>query len=100
MLLFLNFGYPILQNPEPLLLKPLDHYRNLVGLALSGLFAFTTLTRSLQLISPNLVASLRTLELVLAFCVQSIITGLAPSLLSCLGGGLILIGRSLYFELF
>ena len=67
---------------------------NGVGLALSGLLAFTTLTRSLQLISPNLVASLRTLELVLAFCVQSIVTGLAPGLLSCLGGGLILIGRT------
>jgi len=62
------------------------------GLALSGLLAFTTLTRSLKLISPNLVASLRTLELVLAFCAQSIVTGLAPSLLSCLGGGLIMIG--------
>ena len=55
--------------------------------------AFTTLTRSLQLISPNLVASLRTLELVLAFCVQSLVTGLAPGVLSWVGGGLILIGR-------
>ena len=67
--------------------------KNIAGLAFSGLVAFTTLTRSLQLISPNLVASLRTLELVLAFCVQSLVTGLAPGLLSWVGGGLILIGR-------
>ena len=37
----------------------------IVGLSLSGLIAFTTLTLSLQLISPNIVASLRCLELVL-----------------------------------
>ena len=42
------------------------------GLAVSGLVAFTTLTRSLQLISPNLVASLRCLELVLAFLLQTV----------------------------
>ena len=59
---------------------------------MSGLLAFTTLTKSLQLISPNLVASLRTLELVLAFLVQSLITGLSPDLLSWLGGLLILTG--------
>ena len=47
---------------------------SLPGLAVSGLLAFTTLTRSLQLISPNLVSSLRTLELVLAFLVQSLLT--------------------------
>ena len=62
------------------------------GLALSGLLAFTTLTKSLQLISPNMVASLRSLELVLAFLVQSLLTGTSPEPLSCLGGGLILSG--------
>jgi len=71
---------------------PAKDWAIFLGLALSGLLAFTTLTRSLKLISPNLVASLRTLELVLAFSVQSIVTGLAPGLLSCLGGGLIIIG--------
>ena len=65
---------------------------SLSGLAVSGLLAFTTLTRSLQLISPNLVASLRSLELVLAFLVQAVITGQPPQTLSWLGGGLILIG--------
>ena len=68
------------------------HWALYLGLALSGLLAFATLTKSLQLISPNLVASLRTLELVLAFLVQSILTGASPSLLSCLGGGAILGG--------
>ena len=62
------------------------------GLAVSGLVAFATLTKSLQLISPNLVSSLRTLELVLAFLVQSLLTGVSPSLPSCLGGGAILSG--------
>ena len=62
------------------------------GLSLSGLLAFTTLTKSLQLVSPNLVSSLRCVELVLAFGVQSLITMEAPSLLSCLGAALIIIG--------
>ena len=68
------------------------HWALYLGLALSGLLAFATLTKSLQLISPNLVASLRTLELVLAFLVQSLLTGVSPSLSSCLGGGAILTG--------
>ena len=62
------------------------------GLSLSGLLAFTTLTKSLQLVSPNLVSSLRCVELVLAFGVQSLITMEAPSLLSCLGAVLINLG--------
>ena len=62
------------------------------GLSLSGLLAFTTAVKSLQLVSPNLVSSLRCVELVLAFGVQSLITMEAPSLLSCLGAGLINLG--------
>ena len=61
-------------------------------MSLSGLLAFTTLTKSLQLVSPNLVSSLRCVELVMAFGVQSLITMEEPSLLSCLGAGLIIIG--------
>ena len=38
------------------------------------------------------MSSLRTLELVLAFLVQSLLTGVSPSLSSCLGGGAILSG--------
>ena len=68
------------------------HWALYLGLALSGLLAFATLTKSLQLISPNMVASLRSLELVLAFLVQSLLTGTSPEPLSCLGGGLILCG--------
>ena len=63
-----------------------------LGLSISGLLAFFTLTKSLQMISPNLVASLRTLELVLAFSVQSLITGVAPDTLSSLGGTFIFVG--------
>jgi len=63
-----------------------------VGLSLSALLAFTTLIKSLQLVSPNLVASLRCSELVMAFGIQSLITMEAPSLLSCLGAVLINLG--------
>ena len=59
---------------------------------MSGLLAFTTLTRSLQLVSPNLVSSLRCFELVLAFAVQSLITLQEPSIITCSGGGLIILG--------
>ena len=59
---------------------------------MSGLVAFTTLTRSLQLVSPSLVASLRCVELVAAFAVQSLLTSTAPSLVASTGGGLIILG--------
>lgn len=62
------------------------------GLSTCGLVAFTTLTLSLQLVSPNMVSSLRCLEMVVAFLVQSVITGLAPNILSSIGGGLITLG--------
>jgi len=64
----------------------------LIGLAVSGLLAFTSRTQAIKFIAPNLVTSLRTLELVLAFGVQSLITGESPALLPCIGGGLILGG--------
>ena len=50
------------------------------------------MTQALKLISPNLVASLRTLELVFAYGVQTIITGDIPDIWSCFGGGLVMIG--------
>ena len=62
------------------------------GLSVCGLVAFTTLTLALQLISPNLVSSLRCLEMVAAFLVQSLITGATPSLLSSAGGLLVILG--------
>ena len=63
-----------------------------IGLSISGLLAFTTHTRSLQLACPSLVSSLGCSELVVAFIVQSLITGQSPNMLSCLGGGLIVTG--------
>ena len=54
--------------------------------------AFTSMTLALKLISPNLVSSLRTLELVLAYGVQALVTGESPDIWSCFGGGLILSG--------
>ena len=67
-------------------------YAESPGLSVSGLLAFTTLTRSLQLVSPNLVSSLRCVELVLAFAVQSLITLQEPSIITCGGSGLIILG--------
>ena len=64
----------------------------LVGLAISGLLAFTSMTLALKLISPNLVSSLRTLELVLAYGVQDLVTGEHPEIWSCFGEGKILVG--------
>ena len=63
-----------------------------IGLSISGLLAFTTTTRSLQLACPSLVSTLGCTELVVAFIVQSLITGQSPNLLSSLGGGLIVTG--------
>jgi drug/metabolite transporter (DMT)-like permease len=64
----------------------------LTMLAVSGLLAFTSMTHALKLVSPNLVSSLRTLELVLAYAVQAIVLGENPHILSCFGGGLIFMG--------
>jgi len=64
----------------------------LTGLAVSGLLGFTSMTQALKLISPNIVSSLRALELVLAYGVQTIITRTYPDICSCLGGGFILTG--------
>ena len=64
------------------------------GLALSGLVGFATMTKSLQLISPTLVNSIRSLNLVMAIIVQTIITGQQADLVSSVGGGLIVIGES------
>ena len=66
---------------------------NISGLAASGLVGFTCMTKSLQMISPSLVTSLRSLELVMAFIVQTIITGEKADLVSSLGGGLIVTGE-------
>jgi len=64
----------------------------LILLAVSGLLAFSTLTHALKLISPNLVSSLRSLELVLAYSVQVLWLKDPPDTWSCLGGGLIFVG--------
>ena len=63
-----------------------------IGLAVSSLVAFTSMTLALKLISPNLASSLQLLELVLAYGVQALLTGASPDIWSCFGGGLILLG--------
>ena len=70
----------------------MSHIDDFSGLSTCGLAAFTSLTLALQLISPNMVSSLRCLELVLAFLVQSVISRQLPSLVTSAGGGLIIAG--------
>jgi len=64
----------------------------LFGLAVSGMLAYVFLTRSLQLISPTLVSSLRGLEIIFAYVVESLIILSPPSLLSASGGLLVVCG--------
>ena len=64
------------------------------GLAVSGLVGVICMTKSLQLIPPSLVIGLRSLNLVLAIIVQTIITGKRADLVSWVGGGLIVTGES------
>ena len=64
----------------------------LIGLALGGLTAFSLMVKALHLISPSLVSSLRSTELVVAFVVQTVLTGQAPNLWECLGASLVMAG--------
>ena len=64
----------------------------LIGLAVSSLMAFTSMTLALKLISPNLVSSLQTMELILAYGVQALVTGESTDIWSSFGGGLIFSG--------
>jgi len=64
----------------------------LFGLAFSGMLAYVFLTRSLQLISPTLVSSLRGLEIIFAYVVESLIILSPPSPLSAAGGILVVCG--------
>ena len=64
----------------------------LIGLAVCGLSAFSLQIKALHLIAPSLVASLRATELVVAFVVQTILTGQAPNMWDCLGGSLVMTG--------
>jgi len=95
--LIISISYSLLQStsrilsPDIYLISSSD-WLILTGLAVSGLLAFTSLTKALKLISPNIVSSLRALELVLAFIVQTVITGATPDIWSCFGGGLVFSG--------
>jgi len=69
-----------------------------VGSAIGGILAFCQLTRALQLIKPSLAAALRSFTLVLAFCLQAVISGQLPNYLdllgaSCVVGGVLLLLR-------
>ena len=95
--LIISISYSLLQStsrilsPDIYLISSSD-WLILIGLSVSGLLAFTSLTKALKLISPNIVSSLRALELVLAFIVQTVITGATPDIWSCFGGGLVFSG--------
>jgi len=64
----------------------------LFGLALSGLAAYKSMVKSLQMISPTLVATLRSLEIVLAFGAQSCIDMAPPDPISSTGAFLVCLG--------
>jgi len=64
----------------------------LIALAVSSLLTMTSVIQALKLISPNVVSSLRTLYLVIAFCAQTLVTGESLNIWSCFGGGLLLSG--------
>jgi len=64
----------------------------LFGLALSGLAAYFSMIKSLKMISPTLVATLRSLEIVLAFGVQIILDGSLPNPISSAGAFLVCFG--------
>merc|ERR1719348_716632 len=71
----------------------------LIGLALSGLLAFTLVIHALKLMSANLVSAFWTLELVLAICAQAVLYGEIPDSWSFAGSSFVLIGAlSLTFE--
>jgi len=64
----------------------------LFGLAFSGLAAYLSMVKSLQIISPTLVATLRSLEIVLAFGIQSAIDMSPPEPISSSGAFLVCFG--------
>ncbi|XP_023342119.1 solute carrier family 35 member G1 isoform X2 [Eurytemora carolleeae] len=70
----------------------LEMWGVLFGLAISGMIAYLSLTRALQLVSPTIVSSLRALEIVFAYVAESLILFVLPSLLSALGASLVVLG--------
>jgi len=64
----------------------------LLATAVIGLLASITMCQAIKMISPAIVAALSTLELPLAYVVQTLLSGQVPDMFSCLGGGLILSG--------
>merc|ERR1719468_383210 len=71
---------------------PLQMWLIILGLAVSGMLAYLCLTRALQLISPTLVSSLRSLEIIFAYGAESIIVYALPMVTSIFGAILVIIG--------
>ncbi|XP_023342131.1 solute carrier family 35 member G1 isoform X2 [Eurytemora carolleeae] len=67
----------------------LEMWGILFGLAISGMIAYLSLTRALQIVSPTIVSSLRALEIVFAYIAESLIFSILPSALSVVGGGIV-----------
>lgn len=60
-------------------------------LGVMGLSGYYALTRSLQLIPPTTVAVLRAMEIVLAYLIQGIVTGVVPNMMTVTGSSLVII---------
>jgi drug/metabolite transporter (DMT)-like permease len=71
---------------------PWNDWMILIGLAISGILGFLFITLSLQLICPSLVSSIRSLELVLASIVTSVLHRQTPSFLTIFGVSLVTSG--------
>lgn len=81
-------------TPRIVQLTPLQ-WTAIFGMAMSGLVAYLSLTKSLQMIDPTLVSCLRSLEIILAFGVQSLIDQTLPDVFGFSGALLVCLGISL-----
>jgi len=61
----------------------------LFGMAISGLVAYLSMSRALQIISPTLVASLRSLEILLAFTIEAILNSALPDPARSVGAAMV-----------
>lgn len=64
----------------------------LFGMSISGMVAYLSLAKSLQMVSPTLVSSLRSLEIILSFGIQAVIDSALPDPVRGSGAAMVCIG--------
>ena len=60
----------------------------MIFVSFSGLIAFVTMTKSLQMLQATIVSSIRSSEIILAYIIQTVVAEQAPSILAIAGAGL------------